>query len=170
MNWEAVGAMGEIVGAIAVLATLYYLSGQIRVNSRQIERANDYQIAQSILGTNGLYVQIWQPIMQDGELAAIYLKGIQDQPMSEVEVLRFCTYINTFLALMEAFINQNQLGVSFDELNEDVGTALELMNPYLYKILNTAVGKKWLTEEAPSLFTQEFLDALVEHVLSKKQV
>ena len=60
--------------------------------------------------------------------------------------------------------------MSFDELNEDVGTALELMNSYLYKILNTAVGKKWLTEEAPSLFTQEFLDALVEHVLSKKQV
>ena len=165
MNWEAVGAMGEIVGAIAVLATLYYLSGQIRVNSRQIERANDYQIAQSILGTNGLYVQIWQPIMQDGELAEIYLKGIQDQPMSEVEELRFCTYINTFLALMEAFVNQNELGVSFDELNEDAESAFELMNPYLIKILNTTIGKKWLAEEAPSLFTQDFLDALKQYVL-----
>ena len=91
MNWEAVGAMGEIVGALAVLATLYYLSGQIKINSREIERANDYQSAQSILGMNGLYVQIWQPIMQDNEHTTIYLKGISDEPMSKVEELRFCT-------------------------------------------------------------------------------
>ena len=32
MNWDAIGAMGEIIGAIAVLATLYYLSGQIKIN------------------------------------------------------------------------------------------------------------------------------------------
>ena len=163
MNWEAVGAMGEIVGALAVLATLYYLSGQIRVNSRQIERANDYQSAQSTLGTNGLYVQIWQPIMQDNELAGIYLKGIHDEPMSAVEELRFCTYINTFLALIEALINQNEAGVSFGELNDDVSTTFDLVNPYLGKILNTQAGRRWLNEEAPSLFTQEFLGALSLH-------
>ena len=162
MNWEAIGAMGEIIGAIAVLATLYYLSGQIKINSREIERANDYQSAQSVLGTNGLYVQIWQPLMQDNELAAIYLKGIENAPMSKVEEFRFCTYINTFLALIEALINQNEAGVSFDELNDDVETTFDLLNPYLEKILNTVVGKRWLEEEAPSLFTHEFLDALRE--------
>ena len=30
MNWEAIGAIGEIVGALAVLLTLFYLSIQIR--------------------------------------------------------------------------------------------------------------------------------------------
>ena len=30
MNWEALGALGEIVGAVAVLGTLYYLAAQIR--------------------------------------------------------------------------------------------------------------------------------------------
>ncbi len=30
MNWDAIGAIGEIVGAIAVLLTLFYLSIQIR--------------------------------------------------------------------------------------------------------------------------------------------
>jgi len=30
MNWEAIGAIGEIVGALAVLLTLIYLSIQIR--------------------------------------------------------------------------------------------------------------------------------------------
>ena len=42
MNWEAIGAIGEIVGAIAVVATLAYLATQVRYarlaasdNSRQ---------------------------------------------------------------------------------------------------------------------------------------
>ena len=30
MNWEAIGAIGEILGAVAVLGTLYYLAAQIK--------------------------------------------------------------------------------------------------------------------------------------------
>jgi len=37
MNWEAVGAIGEIVGAGAVVATLIYLSVQIRAANKQAE-------------------------------------------------------------------------------------------------------------------------------------
>lgn len=38
MNWEAIGAVGEILGALAVVVTLVYLSVQIRQNSRMIQR------------------------------------------------------------------------------------------------------------------------------------
>ena len=34
MNWEAIGAIGEILGAIAVVATLGYLAVQVRQSSR----------------------------------------------------------------------------------------------------------------------------------------
>ena len=34
MNWEALGAIGEIVGAVAVVVTLGYLAVQIRKNTR----------------------------------------------------------------------------------------------------------------------------------------
>ena len=30
MNWEAIGAIGEIVGALAVVLTLGYLANQVR--------------------------------------------------------------------------------------------------------------------------------------------
>ena len=43
MDWDALGALGEIIGAIAVIGTLYYLSNQIKLNSEQVEKANDYQ-------------------------------------------------------------------------------------------------------------------------------
>ncbi len=37
MNWEAIGAVGEIVGALGVILTLFYLSFQIRQNTRAIK-------------------------------------------------------------------------------------------------------------------------------------
>ena len=37
VNWDAVGAIGEIVGAIAVVVTLIYLAKQVNDNSRQVK-------------------------------------------------------------------------------------------------------------------------------------
>ena len=37
MNWEALGAMAELLGAIGVIVTLLYLSRQISHNSKQLE-------------------------------------------------------------------------------------------------------------------------------------
>ena len=42
MNWDAVGAIGEIVSAIAVLGTLIYLAMQIRQSS-DTQRAQTHQ-------------------------------------------------------------------------------------------------------------------------------
>ena len=36
MNWEAIGAIGEVLGAIGVIVTLAYLAVQIRQNTRDI--------------------------------------------------------------------------------------------------------------------------------------
>jgi hypothetical protein len=37
MNWDALGAIGEIIGAVAVVATLIYLAVQIRQNTRHVQ-------------------------------------------------------------------------------------------------------------------------------------
>ena len=37
MNWEAIGAIGEIVGAFAVVATLIYLASQTKLNRQATE-------------------------------------------------------------------------------------------------------------------------------------
>ena len=39
MNWEAVGAIGEVSGAGAVVVTLFYLARQIRQNSDSLDRS-----------------------------------------------------------------------------------------------------------------------------------
>ena len=160
MPWEAIGALGEIAGAIAVIATLYFLSKQITINAQELKRSNEYQSAQSTMSNNSLYVQIWQPLMQDAELAEIYLKATEGGSLDAVETLRFGIYVNTFLALAEAAFYQSASGVSFEELSEERIVVIEILAPYMNKILNTEAGKKWFIEEAPALFTNEFLDAV----------
>ena len=39
MNWDAIGAVGEIVGAVAVIATLIYLAIQIKDSARAARSA-----------------------------------------------------------------------------------------------------------------------------------
>ena len=43
MNWEAIGAVGEIVGAIAVIATLAYLAIQVRQNTNSVQGAAELE-------------------------------------------------------------------------------------------------------------------------------
>lgn len=70
MNWDALGAISEIIGA-AVIAMLYYLSLQIKINSIETSQSADVRRAQSNHNTNALYIQVWQPLMLNSVLAAI---------------------------------------------------------------------------------------------------
>jgi hypothetical protein len=40
MNWDAIGAMAELLGAIAVVATLAYLSVQLRQNTASVRASS----------------------------------------------------------------------------------------------------------------------------------
>ena len=44
MNWDAIGALGEWVGGLATIGTLFYLAYQIRQNTRSA-RSSAYQAA-----------------------------------------------------------------------------------------------------------------------------
>ncbi len=57
MNWDAIGAIGELVGGIAVIGTLIYLATQIRQNTRINASAirqsfYDYTTRQMLHGTD----------------------------------------------------------------------------------------------------------------------
>ena len=73
MNWEAVGAVGEVLGAIGVIVTLVYLAVQIRQNTRAMEESRKLALAQAYqLRADGL-----SDMMVDaanGEVGAILVK------------------------------------------------------------------------------------------------
>jgi len=48
MNWDAIGAIGEIVGALAVVLSLIYLATQIRASNSVAQR--DSRLKSSKIG------------------------------------------------------------------------------------------------------------------------
>jgi hypothetical protein len=81
VNWEAIGAVGEIVGAFAVIATLAYLAIQIRQNTRSTTTA----IYESAMDG---YFELNRAI-SEAEIGEIYFKSLTDlESMSELELFR----------------------------------------------------------------------------------
>lgn len=73
MNWEAIGAIGELVGAAAVLATLVYLAAQVR-KSNELSRFNaTKEIVNQFNDLNRLVTtdaSLRNVLMKTGELTA----------------------------------------------------------------------------------------------------
>ena len=57
MNWDAIGAIAEALGAIAVVATLIYLAIQIRQNTQATRSATRHAITESIMGPPNNFLQ-----------------------------------------------------------------------------------------------------------------
>jgi len=94
MNWDAIGAVGEIVGALAVVASLAYLAIQIRNQNREAKAAT----LQQVLESNAAAISQ----LQNPELAAIWLKGIDDfNSLPDVQRLRFVIYLASTMRSFE---------------------------------------------------------------------
>ena len=71
MDWDAIGAIGEIVGASGVIATLIYLAAQIRLNTTTVKgAAHQTQIDSSVALNNA--------IATDEQLATLIASANQD--------------------------------------------------------------------------------------------
>ena len=93
MDWDAIGAIGEIVGAAAVIATLIYLATQVRQSSRNMHNATSWAITQALADLNAR-------ISSDGEFAELWLRGCRNVEILEsVEVERFRTFVMDLLNL-----------------------------------------------------------------------
>tara|TARA_Y100001934_G_C12304813_1_gene751838 strand:- start:1063 stop:1566 length:504 start_codon:yes stop_codon:yes gene_type:complete len=163
MSWEALGALAELGGAVSVVITLFFLAGQLRINSRELERNNAYQRVAAATTGNQTYISVWQPLMQDSELAGIYLKGTKGKPLTEIEELRFRTFVNTSFAFLELSMIQIKQGVGFEDYDDGVHALFLQANRYLSKLIDNPAGKRWLEEDAVCLFTDEFMRAFYEY-------
>jgi hypothetical protein len=71
MNWDAVGAIAELLGSLAVVATLIFLIRQIRTNSVMVQNATSQGAAEAIAD--------WaRQLTENPELYKIYRTGLKD--------------------------------------------------------------------------------------------
>ena len=97
MNWEAMGAAAEALGALGVILTLIYLAIQIRQNSRATLLAGYHEIANQWHTCSNL--MIGTP-----DLASIVLRGYRSMDeLTPEEALRFGAYMQTFFDVTESY-------------------------------------------------------------------
>ena len=117
MDWEAVGAIAEACGALAVLATLIYLAVQIR-QQNQVARAQVHQQrADSVIqlvsfSSSGENYSLFAKIMSNGDL--------KHTDFSEADQFRARLVLSPLRANLENTYEQYRHGFISEEHYQDV--------------------------------------------------
>ena len=156
MNWEAIGAVGELIGALAVLVTLFYLAKQIRHGSESQDRANELAQAGSITNSNALFLTAWEHLADNEELASIYDRALSGQELNPVESVRFVAFLNMYFAWLEVLYSQSSVDLGFHEIGPK--DLIEISKPYISKLLTTKTGSDWWNGDARSYYSPKFHD------------
>lgn len=100
MNWEAIGALWEVGGAIAVVVTLIYLAKQIRQNTAQVRVQTDALVAQTTSDFVGL-------LAHEG-MARVYRRGLDGETLDEDDDIRFSGLLYLNFNNIENYYRQYQ--------------------------------------------------------------
>ena len=88
MNWDAIGAIAETLGAAGVIASFVYLAGQIRQSRDQMRAATAQQFQAQVTSTA-------QEPVRNAELARLVRRGIENlDQLDDDERYRFYLYIS----------------------------------------------------------------------------
>ncbi len=99
MNWDAIGAIGEIVGAIAVVATLIYFAIQMRQYTTGLRSATFNATMQEFNQINVAQL--------DPALADLLDRGMEDlDSLSPTEKYQFGWIVRTYINIWENMYQQ----------------------------------------------------------------
>ena len=150
MNWEAIGAVGEILGAIAVVATLIYLAIQLRRNTEATQAGTAQALADSINAANLL-------LAGDPRLAKLYRTGKFENWdfLSPEEKFQWGYFANAACRSFEAVFTNHRLNQADDQ-------TFEMVKETLRTHFTSPAWRNWWREGHQSLpFTRNFI-ALIE--------
>ena len=101
MNWEAIGAVGEVLGAFAVFASLIYLARQIRQNTQMMKSTVRQQLA-------AVSQQIGYKLAEHADILA---KVINGDVLTPVEDLRARSVAQAMFRGWETYAYQHKQGL-----------------------------------------------------------
>ena len=151
MNWEAIGSIAEVVGAVGVVVSLLYLAFQVR-------QANKNQVVDSqqrLARTWGDHTSI---VMRDENVHA-FIKGLNAyEDLSPEERVKFYFCVGLLINLIETAIYHADAGI-LDEV-------LKMIQNYLGPRLFAYPGlERWWEHGNKAGFsteTQEWVDIQIE--------
>ncbi len=146
MNWNAVGAIAELLGAIAVVASLVYLASQVRSGTRALRTTMRDGAYRSLQEWN--YVVLAQP-----DLSWIYQRGLIDpSTLDERDAARF---VNLMYSWFKVFEN-----IYLHSLEGSVAPEVWEHNKNIFAALVCQPGAQKYLEYRRSIFDPKFVQML----------
>ena len=98
MNWDAIGAIGEIVGASAVVVSLVYLALQIRSQNKQEKLSALREMSRELRGTTAMFA--------NNDMSDIFVRANEDySSLTDAESVQLIVLTtNIFRAWENAFL------------------------------------------------------------------
>ncbi len=162
MNWEAVAAIAEAVGAIAVVVSLIYVALQIRQSTQQFARgveANQLAAFERNIESGN---RIREILILNPDLAQLFLKGFASyEDLQRADKFRFSMLLrNIFSGMQGGYIRQ--LSVDHDPQKFEGSTRV------LDEILIHPGVREWLEHNDPD-WRPEFRELVDQRLAAIKQ-
>jgi hypothetical protein len=104
MNWEMIGALGELLGAAAVVGTVFYLAHEVREASQEAQRARWSDLQNEI----SRVVQSWS---DNSDLSNIVFRGFTDRDsLRPEEAFRFYSNLYPWFRAWETLFEYSEEG------------------------------------------------------------
>ena len=104
MNWDAIGAVGEIVGAMAVVVSLLYLANQIHTSNRAVKQAASKEMMDEIFRWYG-------HLSADLSVSELWIRGCaKDNTLSKPELFQFGILMQQALVVWERMSHLEESG------------------------------------------------------------
>ena len=130
MNWDALSAIAEILGVIAVVVSLLYLAFQVRQNTIQLKQDNLLKNVRGTLDTNWYYHR--DPVAFD-----VFRKGVKGfDDLSPQEQAHFHSILVDLAFYLQMVWNLAQHGLVD-------ASAVKVNERFLGAILITPGGQEW---------------------------
>jgi hypothetical protein len=155
MNWEAIGAVGEIVGAITVVATLIYLARQIKDSARAVR-------SQSITDATTGIQAFYQELGSNAQACELFLEGFTNpEALSKQAQYQYVMMLHSFFIGYQRSFFLAQEGTLDVGLRDSIGTAIVAVNHL--------PGTHLYWRQRKAYFQPEFVD-WVEGLLNRESL
>ena len=109
MNWDAIGAISEAVGALGVIITLAYLAMQIRQNNHTMDQHTSALASAAEIAASDQSGRQFTLLAQDSELADIIYRGNLGNELNPLERVRYDGYwFACFVYCQNAFLHNKR--------------------------------------------------------------
>lgn len=118
MSITELGALGEFVGSIAVLATLVYLAFQTRQNGLMLSQSKDAQTATMIQANMNLWHNLYGRILESAETARIFRAVKSGREVANEDRERVDALLTMWMLNLENLLFQSRLNPFLDNVDE----------------------------------------------------